>query len=886
LVLGFVEGRLGPDSVLQVESHTAECAGCLDLLATAVASTQGRDAKEATISNSSTFGIRWSRRPLPALAAGSVVGRYLLISLVGRGAMGEVYSAYDPELDRRVAIKLLNVEPTSGVTVAKARARLLREAKAIARLSHPNVVVVFDAGTFCDRLFIAMELVDGKNLSRWLDERPRSWREVRDVFLAAGRGLAAAHAAGLVHRDFKPQNVMVGLDGKARVTDFGLVRGLSAEAEFGGVGNTSESQSSFHEVDAALTQTGTLIGTPLYMSPEQFRLEPVDARSDQFSFAVALYEGLYGERPFPGESIATLKEAVIAGRLREPPAERRVPVWLRRVVLRGLRTDRDDRYPSIDQMMEALGQEPARRRTRLMARLAVIVAVVATILGAQRLSQRPQQMCLGAADRLSDVWEPDDAPNPRPRRAGIERAFLATGSSQAAETWERVSAGIDRYASRWRAAYTSACEATHVKGDQSVEVLDLRMTCLQERLGQLKALTDLLAVADAEVVAGSVNAVLALDRIERCSDVALLRAVVPPPKDDRTRALVEGLRARLATVKAMRDSGRHHAGVMAALSLVADARAIGYKPILAEAQMVLGFLQWSDGDLSGHEKSLTEAIWAAEASHHDEVKANAAGTLAGTAFRPEDAERWGRLAEATAERMGPGHERVMAWVLTGRSGVRNRLGDFAAGARFAREAISIKRRILEPRDPDMAFSLNNLAISLTGLGDSAGALAAIDEALAIVKDAYGDRSSYLGTYLSNRGEALNAQGNYEEARRMFQEAIGQTREQLPVDHPNIAYPLTGLGVAQVALGDARGAVGTLERALRIREATEPDALLVAETRFALARALWDAHQDRARALSLASLARAAFATNPRIVAQVTAVDAWLKPRCPPGTCSP
>jgi serine/threonine protein kinase len=275
------------------------------------------------------------------LQAGSAVGRYLLLALVGRGGMGEIYSAYDPELDRRIAIKLLNVQPASGVTTTEARARLLREAKAIARLSHPNVVVVFDAGIFDERMFMAMELVEGQTLCGWLEARPRSWREVRDVFMAAGRGLAAAHAAGLVHRDFKPQNVMVGWDGKARVTDFGLVRGFPADATAPGVVNANAVPGPSQEVDAALTRAGAVIGTPLYMAPEQFRSEPVDARSDQFSYAVALYEGLYGERPFAGETITSLREAVIAGRMREVPAHRKVPAWLRRVVLRGLRTDRD-----------------------------------------------------------------------------------------------------------------------------------------------------------------------------------------------------------------------------------------------------------------------------------------------------------------------------------------------------------------------------------------------------------------------------------------------------------------------------------------------------------------------------------------------------------------
>jgi len=174
-----------------------------------------------------------------------------------------------------------------------------------------------------------------------------------------------------------------------------------------------------------------------------------------------------------------------------------------------------------------------------------------------------------------------------------------------------------------------------VTGEQSTEVLDLRMTCLRERLGQLKALTDIFETADEPVVSGAVEAVLALGWIERCADVAVLREVVPPPQDDRTRAVVEALRSRLAVVKALRDAGRHHEGVVAGAALVADARTVGYKPLLAEALFMLGFLQWQVGDRSAYETSMTEAIWAAEAGHHDEVKAEAAGLLAGELWRPE-----------------------------------------------------------------------------------------------------------------------------------------------------------------------------------------------------------------------------------------------------------
>jgi eukaryotic-like serine/threonine-protein kinase len=358
LVVAFLEGRLEPEVISAIETHVADCPDCMDLLGEATRSTPN------PASPSETQGPPGKARP--PLPRGAGVGRYLILDLVGHGGMGDVYAAYDPELDRRIAIKLLSVEG-SGVCTDEARARLLREAKAIARLSHPNVVVVYDTGTWEDRVFIAMEFIEGDTLAHWLKSRPRSWQDVRDVFVSAGRGLAAAHAAGLVHRDFKPQNVMVGRDGKACVMDFGLARSLLSEAAQRQVG-TDVFERGFPlpdgpgTVGASLTRTGVLIGTPTYMAPEQFLAEPVDVRTDQFSFCVALYEGLYGGRPFAGETMADLKDAVLKGRLTTPSGKQPVPAWLQRVVLRGLRTDRAERFGSMSDLLAALASWRRQRR--------------------------------------------------------------------------------------------------------------------------------------------------------------------------------------------------------------------------------------------------------------------------------------------------------------------------------------------------------------------------------------------------------------------------------------------------------------------------------------------------------------------------------------------
>jgi eukaryotic-like serine/threonine-protein kinase len=386
-VLALVDGRLSAERRSAAESHLASCSSCCALIAAAAGAeltrpSQGERAREGG--------------PAAGLARGATVGRYVVVDTVGRGGMGEVYAAYDPQLDRKVALKLLHEQARAprGAAGRAARDRLLREAKVIARLSHPNVVVVHDAGEIDARVFLAMEFVDGQTLGAWLAAAPRGWRAIRDVFLAAGEGLAAAHEAGLVHRDFKPQNVMVARDGSVRVMDFGLARDVGAGAGEGGEAAATPAAEAAVAGGApgALTRTGTLIGTPLYMAPEQFLARPTDARTDQFSFSIALYEALYGERPFRADSFAALADQVVAGRLQEPAAKTRAPAFLRKLLLRGLRADPAERYPSMRALLSALRHDPARRRRGLAVGAAVAALARLRRRGAPAGDARPASL--------------------------------------------------------------------------------------------------------------------------------------------------------------------------------------------------------------------------------------------------------------------------------------------------------------------------------------------------------------------------------------------------------------------------------------------------------------------------------------------------------------
>ncbi len=365
----------------------------------------------------------------PDLAIGAHVGRYGILERVGRGAMGVVYGAYDPELDRKIALKLLRGIGAGAAPLA--RARMMREAKAMARLSHPNVAAVHDVGVAeDDRVFLATEFLSGGTVHAWLGAKPRTWREIVAVFTAAGRGLAAAHAEGLVHRDFKPDNVLLDKDGRARVVDFGLARNIEAavgESKNGGTFDLnrpisdvgappSDSPPPRHDpnlttgVDMSpsdkldkLTRTGALMGTPAYMAPEQFLGEHTDERSDQFSFCVALYEALYGERPFEGDTLLSLSVSVTGGHFRPLPKDREVPAWIRRAVMRGLQIQREGRYPSMTALIAALEDDPALKgRRRLVAATISIAMVVLAVVLQQSAQRRRAELERKVAEQIAE----------------------------------------------------------------------------------------------------------------------------------------------------------------------------------------------------------------------------------------------------------------------------------------------------------------------------------------------------------------------------------------------------------------------------------------------------------------------------------------------------
>ncbi|MGB1277004.1 MAG: protein kinase domain-containing protein, partial [Nannocystaceae bacterium] len=427
---------------------------------------------------------------------------------LGEGGMGIVYSAYDKELDRKVAVKLLR--RTDGGE--DGHRRMQREAQAMARLSHPNVVQVYEVGFYEGQLFVVMEFVEGQTLRTWCRAKSRRWQEVVRVFSEAGRGLAAAHHAGLVHRDFKPENVLIGDDGRVRVLDFGLARAHEVDdAPTGpdaGVFELSEMAESHASASSSafasrLTRSGTVLGTPAYMSPEQHMRQPADARSDQFSLCVALHEALAGERPFDEDNRAVLVFAKQTGQVREWPRERtKVPKWLRRAIGRGLSPHPVERWPSMAPLLAELGRVRAGTRRRwLWAGLAVVAVASVVGFGVAKSWAAQSELCSGSEAERSRLWSV-------PRQGRVRVAMTLADSTVAEQAWPAVSEGVQAYTDEWVAVHREACEATNLRREQSRHLYNLQLQCLERRRGQLDALLDVLENSTIKMVADAAGAVV------------------------------------------------------------------------------------------------------------------------------------------------------------------------------------------------------------------------------------------------------------------------------------------------------------------------------------------------------------------------------------------
>jgi tetratricopeptide (TPR) repeat protein len=863
-VAAFAGARLPLAEAGRVRRHAQECVTCRDSVLTAFARSGvgAADAEER-------LAAAAPREPLPA---GTAVGRYTVLGLVGQGGMGEVYAAYDPGLDRRIALKLMSASAQDD----NAQERLSREAQAIAKLSHPNVVIVHDVGTFGGQVFLAMEFVEGATLGAWLVERPREWREVLAMFIQAARGLAAAHAAGLVHRDFKPQNVMVANDGTARVMDFGLARRIDSEEAEPEHGAPAPGPA-----NPSLTRTGELVGTPLYMAPEQFAGGRVDARTDQFSFCVALYWALSGVHPFGASSPAEISGAVARGIVTAPPKKIGAPTRIQKALLRGLSTDPEARWPSMDALIHELLRDPRRQQRRLawVALAAVLAAAVG--VSAVQVSRRSRAVCSAGPERLGGAWEATERAGSSSRRERMRAAVLKSGTAEPAQTWERISSLLDRYGAKWVAAYRDACEATHVRGEQSEGVLDLRMACLNDNLDSARALTDLVAAGDRGVIDHAVEAAASLEDLTSCGAAAQVRSGLRPPRDPSLRGAVDEARRKLKEGSALRQAGELERAMAIADGVLARADVASYCPVEAEALLLKGMAQVQ----KSHKEAvapLERAVETGERCGHDRVVAAAMGDLvfAHAYDSWPEAERWAKLGAAVLQRMG-GDPILESWLANDLGVVRWEQGRWEDARQEFERAIALKKRALAPDNPDIAGSQANLISILGKLRRFDEAESVAESALAIDRKWMASDSLLLAIALTNQGEVLLEMKRYADSAAAYREAWAITAAKMAASNPLRFEPLYGLAAVSLARGDAADAVSKLEQVVAGWQRLDALPVDLARARFKLALALEAAHRDPARARDLARQASAAYASQPSFEAQRREVEAWLGGRGQP-----
>ena len=791
--------------------------------------------------------------PAPDPIPGEFVGRYLVLSRLGAGAMGVVFAAYDPELDRRVAVKLLRGFHSD----PEADTRLQREAQALARLNHPNVVGVHDVGSHEGRVFLAMEYVEGQTLTQWMRAKshPRPWRELVRVFAAAGQGLAAAHARELAHRDFKPDNVMLGDDGRVRVMDFGLARATnSATPRERGPADVVDVERS---LSLRLTQTGAMLGTPAYMAAEQFAGELATERSDQFSFCVALFEALYGERPFRGDTAATLAASVTQGEIEVVTGPRRVPAWLRRVVCRGLARDPAARFDGMQPLLDALTTgEQHRRRRRWWLAGAGAVAVLGGVWGFDSYGTlRRERACVAAGGEIDQVWSES-------AEVGVRAGIMASGALGAEQTADKTTPWIDRYADRWREHRVTVCRHRTVTKDWDDALARKAVQCLEDRRLALSFLVADLAAAGKFAASGAVNAAAALADTSACIDVFSLEATPALPAD--ARAELADARQSIARARVLRSAGRYADALDAGRAALAVAEGSGSQVLLAEAKSVTARSLMHRGAFEESEALGEQAYWiaaragawaiAAEAANHliyvvgyrmhrpsegrrwaehcavaialagdpsELLEADRQGALAAVANREsrfgEAIDRNARAREIYERRLGPAHPMV-ARRLSNEGNNHRRRDEYAEAAAKHHASLEIREQTLGSHHPDVANGLNNLANVYWSMGDPGSAEPLYRRALEIRRRTLDHEHPLVATALHNMAMTQRALGKLDEASEASEEALALREAKLGPQHPDVASSLELIGGIAYDQGELARARVAWESSREIYEA--------------------------------------------------------------------
>ena len=742
------------------------------------------------------------------------VGRYVLVKPIGRGSFGSVWAAFDPELDRKVAVKIVYLRGQSGGstrTGGSSRGLLpydevLSEAQLPAQLSHPNIVAIHDvgwieaetlaelgdAGSLGRSLYVVMEYLGGRTLRGWLGEKERTWREIVAVLVRAGRGLEAAHAKGVVHLDFKPGNLMFGDEGRPRVLDFGLARVRRRRP-------ASESGSM------------PVAGTPGYMAPEQHAGQDSDERADQYAFAITLWEALWGARPFKADgpgSMMRLHELKLAG----PPAPPRtgsVPAHVRNALTRALAPAREDRFPTLAALLSALEADPREVRRRWLTGLVFVAGMVALGVGASQT----RDPCDLPSDRFVGIWDEAVA-------GEIDASFTGVGVEGAEAIMAKVRAGLDRQVARWTEVRGQVCSTGTMGGGRPLEVMSEEFLCLDAHLLRVEALTQRLRTAEPETIARAAESVAHLRDPEDCLQAR--RGRVERVLDEETRAQLLAAQQSIAQMEVELPLGHYELALASADEALARAEPLDDPRLRGEIHLLRGRTLVKLGRYDDATAALLEALAAAERAGDELLVARISVTQISNETEASRFPRAELIADLTSTRLASGRVEepklaIDVDVVMSQLYLRQRRYDESLARAEQGHA---RQRELDPDDEGQAAVFHLLLgnIATESRTDLVGARAHYEAALELWSRAYGPIHPQVGAMWLNLGAIEFRAGAFEQALANFEAAAGIFAQVYPLSHPHIGMINQNIAAVHMLMGHYLEAVEPNEAALAMYEA--------------------------------------------------------------------